>query len=726
MRLAPIFAATLPAILLAGCLAPRSDLSAPAFCRELDAPPVAVATDLTLLPVVTTDSPRDRSAALFLAGVLEETCGRRPPVLVELSGQRANVTNGIFVGKVTANAGWECPLAAESPDAFRVVAAEGSVRFLGRVDFAVADWCERYLGFRFYCTEGRCADRRDAIAVSAVDYADRPVFAHRVFDGIPSGGWTRLAKTGSSHRGGVNVHAPHGWFKDPKVLAEHPAIFETGRSPMLCYGKSETLDYYKRRIDRHIAGVEDSGGIVDTNRQVVTVSPWDAPIACTCACCRAGFDAALGERGSASPIVWGAFLAKLDAWLGAAHPGYEISFLPYLNFRSVPPALGPLSVSEAEVCVMPGLALMKEPSVRAEEEALLRAWQAATGRKVLAWDYACWPHERMTAPYVFGRTLQRHYRANRDVLAGSFVCGAREDPRLALSLYVWTRCLWNPDFDVETLYDEFARRMFGAGAAEMRKLIALEEEAWERVWGDGELTFRNLYEMSYPPALVARLTALTVCALAKARMAGDAQAVERIHWYAGSLLRVSAETALLDAKARKVRRIIRPGETNRFVIAQDVCSPLPRFGTTLVASWDGPALVLDVRAAVADGEKLDFARLREDFVHGTENLFFVLDDGTGAKSCRVYPGGDVEGGLKAAATVTHDATSWRVVLRVPLSAEALARGSVAGNVARWSPDANEQSRLETRYSRPDDDPSAFVAFSAKKTDQDERTRGKTK
>ena len=181
---------------------------------------------------------------------------------------------------------------------------------------------------------------------------------------------------------------------------------------MLCYGDPKTLEYYKLRIDRHIAGIEDSGGIVNTNRKVVTVSPWDAPIRCTCRYCRTLYGRGAREV-SASPIIWGWFLPKLANWLETAHPDYMMSFLPYLNSCSIPSSLFPLPSSlsqncEAEVCTMPGLALLKNESCKQYEEDLLRGWQKVTDCKVLSWDYECWPKDFTSAPYVFGKTIQTH------------------------------------------------------------------------------------------------------------------------------------------------------------------------------------------------------------------------------------------------------------------------------------------------------------------------------
>ena len=728
-------------LLLTGCVSTPRDLTKPCSWRESGGRPVAVAASEGALPIFVADTPANRVAADFLAVTIEEICGRRPDVCVIPSGREMPAQEGLFVG---GDPEVDC-----GEEGFRVIAADGRVRFLGRADYAVYDWCERALGVRYYCADGKCVEPREEIAVPAVDYWDRPVYEHREF-GRRQAPWVRFAKAGSAHRGGVHVHAPHGWFRDAKLKAEHPGIFESGLTPMLCYGNPETLDYYKLRIDRHIAGLEDSGGIVNTNRKVVTVSPWDAPIACECEHCRGLYDMAYGTNGYASPIVWGSFLTRLARWLKTAHPDYMVSFLPYLNTCEVPsPSCRVPRVRrswrgvevkvgrsgrtlrldgdcEAEVCTMPGLALLKNDACKVREERILREWQAATGRKVLSWHYGCWPLEWTSAPYVFGETIQRHCADMRSVSCGTFVCGGGDDPRMALSMYVWAKCLWNPDLDVGAVYDEFARRMFGAGADDMRALIALQERCWNRQWADDECSFRNVFEVSFPPEDVGRMKSLLKAAYAKVAAAGDKSAVRRVRQYAAGL----TQFFLDEAQARKTRacgvRLVRPGETNEMIVAQHATSA-PPWAKTCV-SFE-PAAEGKVRFTVRCEEpaaaKMTFGKMAPDFVRGNDNVKFVIDDGEGVKTAKAFADGHCERALFPgfAARVTHDATGWTVEATIPVGAKARARGELLGNVCRWRvgdrrlPESErvkgsryEHSRLATLFTNLDDDPAAFVKF----------------
>lgn len=170
---------------LVGCVAPRSDLSALCRWQEIEGEAVAVATADRMLPVVTDEKQENRWAAWFLADTIEEMCGRRPPILV---GVTRSITNGLFIGVEKDGAG------ELGPEGFRVIARDGSVRFLGRADYAVFDWCERELGMRYYCEGGKCVEEREEITVQAVDYSDRPVYEHRMIGNGLKENWVRVAK----------------------------------------------------------------------------------------------------------------------------------------------------------------------------------------------------------------------------------------------------------------------------------------------------------------------------------------------------------------------------------------------------------------------------------------------------------------------------------------------------------------------------------------------------
>ena len=774
---APSRAWPLAALLVAGCVSLQSyrsgrtsrgvfddaDLTPLERLTVLDEPGFVVASrGGGSLPIVACDSRRAVDAARRLALLIRRSTGVKPEVIREFPGAPATNRFALFVGSTAAAAERGLVAPGDSPESFRVVASGGSVFFLGREDYAVFDWCERQLGVRcFWYDPGGdelSVPKRGELRVEAVDYSDRPLYGMRVCGSCASQRWAKFAKAGNTHRGGVNVHAPHGWHKDAALVAEHPEIFardQDGRramSPLLCYGNPETLVYYEQRIDEAIAGVRDSGGIVDVKRKVITVSPWDVAYNCTCAHCTPLYDESLGQSGNASPIVWRRFLKPLARWAKERHPDYIVSFLPYWNMCEVPAGLDLREEGncEAEVCVMPGLALMKDEPVARREEALIRRWTEVTGRKAILWHYTCWPAEFTVAPYLFGHEIRRHWLGMRGVADGCFICGGGEVPRLSLMHYIWMRCMWNPEVDVDAVYDRFAERMFGAAARPMRRLISLQESGWSRRWNAGGISDGNIYGISYPPWVVREMKSLLASAERLAR--GDAESFRRVRRYASIFAGFFDEAAKVHAgspnpvfemaladKPPVIDGLLNDAcwgkaRPHSFVRAMDGICTKPAYPTEMRGArceggfafafrFDEPAV-----AAMPSGEWID-----DHENHDVVNLF--LTDAAKADGPVFRLRFDADGRLSlfngflpranggVRLSVRKGDSSWSAELFVPFDAIGGEPSLPRGNVSRWrvgdsclGPDrrapgsTGEWTRFSTRFSTSNFDRCAFSVF----------------
>ena len=728
------------------------DLAKPALFKRLESPGIPVVDDGRAMPVVSADSPRSIAAAVQLADVIRRATGVKPDIIREFRGAAATNRPALFVGETAASAAAGLVAPAESPEAFRVVAHDGSIFFLGREDFAVFDWCERELGARCFWLdpdgEELSVPEVPEVNASPVDYSDWPAYGMRVCGSCAGQRWARFSKVGNAHRGGVRVHAPHAWHKDRSLVAGSPGIFalaadgSRATTPLLCYGNPETLLCYERRIDEAIAGVRDSGGIVDTRRKVITVSPWDIAYNCCCGFCRESYDESLGQYGNASPIVWGRFLKGLAKWAKREHPDYMISFLPYWNMCEVPPGLDLTEEGncEAEICIMPGLALLKDEPVRLREEGLVRRWTEVTGRKAILWHYSCWPAEFTSAPYLFGETVRNHWRNMRGIVDGCFVCGGGEVPRLSLMHYVWMRSMWNPDLDVEAVYDVFAERMFGPAAKPMRRLMRLQESGWSRRWTDEGVLDGNVYGISYPPWTVREMKRLLVSADRLA--ANDAEALRRVRRYASMFADFFDDAEKVHYGERGGGLVLSRTDVMPtidgvldeecwsgasplcFVRAMDRSRSVPRYGTEIRGIWRDDGFVLGFRL---DEPAVDLMPSHESVYDFTRHDYVdvFLTDASTRTGCVHIVRFDADGRLvmsegnflrpagEARVAVSKTGGSWSAELFIPFSAIGGRPAALSGNATRWRAGDGtngEWTRLSTRFANRSSDRNAFIPF----------------
>jgi len=400
------------------------------------------------LPVVFEDDDRAAAAADYLASVLEEACGSACEVYRLPDGASNGFVRCVFV---------PCP---DSGDAFSVEVSDAGVRFAGRTDFAVYDFCERLLGVRHYWDGpgGRSVRTFSELRLPAFAYRDAPVFAFRQYSAGGGSVWFRVAKGGGTFDGWARCHTTDKDF---------------------CFGSPEGFEEFCRRVETDLAGGARFGRVVDRERRTVSVSPADVAYDCRCPCCRTLRSHLAPFSGQATPIIWDRFLTRFAAYMAERHPDYRVCVLPYWNYVRAPKCAVGGNV-RAEVCSMSGLAAFKSDRLRRLEEGIILDWERVTGRKVVNWHYSCWPADYTPAAYVYGETVAAHYRRMREHTEGSFICGGNRDfPRFALSMYVWMRCLWNPEIDVGAVYDAFCVRQFGPAAKPMREVLALQEAAWD-------------------------------------------------------------------------------------------------------------------------------------------------------------------------------------------------------------------------------------------------------
>ena len=728
------------------------DLADPAEVREpKGAEVVWVADGEARLPIVADVSDAEvRRAAEFLRDVVLEMTGVKPAVLKAFDGAAVRIATP-----------------RPKDGSFTVRTADGSLLLDGNGPYAAYDFAERVLGVRQYfdpAAGGRDVARANRIVVPALDYSDRPVYAMRKIYPFPSArcAWMAPWKVGDELCIPHNVHQPRSWRTDTNYnyMATRPEIFERtsdgqrGKaSPMLCYGNARTLETYVERIDEQLAGGRDAGGIVQPNHKTITVSQWDSGLCCTCEDCLRLRTDALGPNGTYSPVLWSHFVPKLSDIAAKRYPGYVLSVLPYHNTCTLPPGTSFANGNVvAWLVTHPGLAMFKDPGVKRDEEAKIREWAKATGRKVVNWHYLCYPQQFTSLPILFGRAAVRHYRDMRDAEYGSFVDSYHTGLGMELSTYVWLRAMWNPAIDPEKVYDAFAVRMFGAAAGPMREFVRMQEDGWERKWPVPLCSNKNMFERSFPRADVEKMLALA--AESRKAVAGDAIALKRVEFYLKPFERFFREseeyaTGSAFAPLEIMKAFNAPkvdgklddecwakAKPSDMVEGIDASLAAPPVRTEVRAVWTaGGGVTLGVRCHETDmasanrtSPPLTYNETLEVFIdpsgQADGGFYQIAVDLSGARGAWVNSQKRWEmPGLETA--VSADADGWNAEVHIPFDAvkdfpgaqiPTTAAGSNfwIGNVCRMriGPRADKKKpweihRLFTRFSKWNKDPAAF-------------------
>jgi hypothetical protein len=433
-------------------------------------------------------------------------------------------------------------------EGFIIKTAPGVVFIVGNgqgLQWGCYEFCERFVGVRWYWPTdlGRSVPRADTLSVPPVWLEDAPVFRKREMWPPTSNSWngtgTPLTPVQTFLRGGnswpvnLRVHQPD-WSRVDDYVQHRPEVFQlrsdgTRDTSMICYGNPRTLATYLENLERACSGQQPA--YVPVDGSAITVSPNDAEIACHCPDCRRLWNESGGQYGSASKIL-ATFVVNLGREVKKRWPDKTIIFLPYLNYTLAPDGIPFPDNVEVQICGMPGMAMYKEPSVLADEQANVEKWVKLSGRKIQNWHYSCWPENRTSAVFQYPHVVKAYYQQNRDRTIGTFINGETDHwPRQNITLYCWLKVLWNPEFDIDAATAEFCERMFGPVATTMREVLHLQMAGWEESrWPSSRLSAKAIHETSYPRLTVLRLAELLDRARTEA--AADGLALQRVEYYA--------------------------------------------------------------------------------------------------------------------------------------------------------------------------------------------------
>jgi hypothetical protein len=523
--------------------------------------------------------------------------------------------------------------------------------------WGIYEFLERFVGIRWYFPGdiGCSVPAIKNLIIPPIYLEDAPFFRKRSIYppcGEPSHGkGTQLTPHHNRLRAGDSwpihlvVHAPHNW--KPEYGEKRPEIFQLRSDgernySMLCYGNPLTLKTYLENIENYYEQRKRTKlGIVGN---AITVSPNDMEVSCHCEYCRKLWDENGGQYGSASKVV-GQFVANLAREVKKRWPDKVIIYLPYKNY-TIPPKEIPFPDNVyIQLCGMPGLAQYKEPSIAESEQYNIDEWIRLTGHKIQNWHYICWPADKTKACYLFPHTIKEFYRRNKDKIVGSFINGVKDHwPRQHISLYIWLKVLWNPDFDVDAAISEYCRRMYGPAAKTMHKLIKMQIDGWEKSrWQNGKFSPKSVYEYSYPRKDAVLMEKLLNKSIEEAK--GNELVMQRLEYYAEPLKAFFQEskefaegTGRLPLIAQKMGenpiidgklddKVWQYAQAVSFIRAMDKEQKQPQFPTELKAVWTFDGISFGFKMEEPTPEKLsrDIKGRDDSLAWWNDNVEIFLD-----------------------------------------------------------------------------------------------------
>jgi hypothetical protein len=439
--------------------------------------------------------------------------------------------------------------------------------------YAVADFLERFVGVRWYWPAeagGRTITRTTDLAVPPVHYSDAPVFQmrnHHPRDGY-GGTWKSrwfdkdqqpprpaIAKdlkvlpltttllclrAGNTWPSLTKVHEPQRfWSRGQNWRKQNEALFAIRKdgkpSDVLCYSSQAAFDFL-------ISGCEDTWdkgkGVSWVTEQHLSISPGDEPMNCQCPECQKLWDPNAPSHGSISgqaSKILGTFVKKACEEVKKRWPEKKVVFLPYWNYALCPAGIDFPDNLRIEMCSS-AMAGLRQPELRKLIDQDIRAWAKQAGGKISTWEYTTWVTGWTHAPVQFPHVAQDYYRANREILVGSFINGENipEWSRNAPTLYCIMKVLWNPDVNIDAILDEMCIRLYGKGAVSARKLLGLMCDRWEKAsWrkslsADGHLS-PVIFADTWPPEVVAEMEHLW--RQAREEMQDDEIALQRFDYW---------------------------------------------------------------------------------------------------------------------------------------------------------------------------------------------------
>lgn len=350
----------------------------------------------------------------------------------------------------------------------------------------VSTFLEESLGVRWLMPgeHGDFVPTRAAIELPDIDRSDAPFFRNRRLPYTQERGG-EVKEWWARHKLGVELTLSHGhnWRTIPtSAFDEHPDWFaEKGgrRVPpsgeyKLCMSNEGMIAAFADAAIRWFDERPES--------RTFSLSPSDGGGWCDCERCRARYEDDPNGKQSVTPAVIH-FYNEVAKRVAPRHPDRMLAGYVYAGYvfpPREPIALHPMVFLVWAPSFDYGFTLFR-PGLQSQWDALAPQWTAVT-ENIAYYDLPNCVHNGSGAPNPPGVKILKflYPRLKKHKMKGVYVYGNSAWGHSALMNYLLAKLAWDPDADIDALYDDFCEKAYAEGAEEMKRFYRLLDAETER------------------------------------------------------------------------------------------------------------------------------------------------------------------------------------------------------------------------------------------------------
>ena len=418
--------------------------------------------------IVISSAPTDaeRSAALNFQKLFKEISKINLPIVED---SRRSALKEIIIGKTLRG---EINKPFLTSDDISIITS-GEKLFLNGgnrkgVIYAVAEFFEKYLGYRYYALDVVKTPAVNQIIIPQINYSYSPPFVYRSQYNMESldKSYADFHKLNYFFENRLYFAHSFGWLiPAEKYFKTHPeyfALIDGKRNPaQMCFSSSGLL--------AELINVLKIEMRLSPQNKVWSVSALDSPLVCQCSLCEKKHKSGSGFSESLIPFVNKVAEAFPDKTISTL--AYNQSLIPAINSRPLPTVEIMFCFTDVDRKIPIDDPANKEAS---SFRKALSLWKFQT-TNLFVWDYVVnYFHSLSPFPniYTFKPNL-KYFESQGFKKVFEQGIGPQKGEFSELKSYLLSKLLWNPDLDDHLIIKEFCDAYYGPASSKVQQYITL-------------------------------------------------------------------------------------------------------------------------------------------------------------------------------------------------------------------------------------------------------------